>query len=72
MSGPGRRPGGSFTRAFLREMSVRIGLAVVAMLLAVGGSRLLRDTGEWGAFGGAVLGLAIGLALMALVLRRRR
>ncbi len=69
------RPGGSFTRAFLGEMITRIGLAIVAMLLAFGGARLLRDTGEWGAFAGAVAGLAVGLVLMALVLlalRRRR
>ncbi len=71
MSDPEQRPG-SFTRAFLGEMAVRIGLAVLAMLLAFGGSRLLRDTGEWGAFAGALLGLAVGLTLMVLVLRRRR
>lgn len=62
----------SLTTLFVREMAVRIGLAVLTMLLvAVGvtGGRSLAP--EWGAAGGGALGLAVGVLAFVLVLRRR-
>ncbi len=61
-----------FTSLFVREMLLRIGLGVVAMLLAgacsiVGGSL----DAEWGDLVGALVGLAIGIALAVVLLRRR-
>ena len=62
----------SFTRSFLREMFWRIGLAVIAMLLSFVGAELAGSfDSEWGRFFGAVAGLAVGLAVMVAVLRRR-
>lgn len=65
--------GGSFTSVFVAEMAWRVGLAVVAMLLAGLGSALLGLTG-WssGPLVGALLGLAVGVVVFVLVLRRRR
>ena len=63
---------GSFTGTFLQEMAWRIGLFVVAMLLAVVGSALgTRAASEWGGFVGAVAGLGVGIAVMVTVMRRR-
>lgn len=62
----------SFTRGFVLEMLIRIGLAFAAMMLSVIGARLLRSVGEWGEFVGASLGLSIGIVIMVGVLRRRR
>ena len=63
---------GSFTATLVREIFVRIGLAVVAMMLAVAGSGLGRRVDEeWGAFAGAVAGLTVGAVAMTVLLRRR-
>lgn len=72
--GPEQRPTSpaSFTRGFVREMLVRIGLALGAMVLSVAGARLLRSAGEWGEFTGATVGLSVGIVIMVGVLRRRR
>ena len=64
---------GSFTSIFVREMALRIGLFLVAMALAFVGAALgQRTSSEWGGFVGALVGLGLGVALMVLVLRRRR
>jgi uncharacterized protein (DUF952 family) len=63
---------GSFTGMFAHEMFVRIGLFMLAMLLAVIGSALGRRTSsDWGEFGGALAGLAVGIVVMVVALRRR-
>jgi uncharacterized protein (DUF952 family) len=63
---------GSFAGLFFGEMAVRIGLFVAAMLLAVVGAMLGRRTSsDWGELIGALGGLAIGVAVMMAVLRRR-
>ena len=63
----------SFSRTFLRQMFFRIALALVAMGISYGGASLgeLTDT-EWGPFLGGVAGLGVGIALVAVVLRRVR
>ena len=68
-----RRGGtGSFLTTFTREMGVRAGLAILAMLLAGAGATVgERTSSEWGPFAGGVTGLLLGLGLMGLVLRRR-
>lgn len=64
---------GGFTSLFLREMGWRMGLALVAMLLAGAGAWAGARTGaEWGRFGGALTGLAVGAAISYAVVRRRR
>ncbi len=64
---------GSFTTIFAREVMLRLGLVVGAMLLAgVGAAIGRRTSSEWGAFVGGVLGLVLGLLVATLVLRRRR
>ena len=71
---PLNRRGGTeaFTSLFVKEMLVRISLAVVAMLLAGAGSLVGRSLGaDWGDLVGAVAGLAVGIVLAVLVLRRR-
>ena len=58
---------------FVREMVLRIVLAIGAMLLIATGITLGRDVNaDWGAFVGAVVGVALGAAMFAVVLRRRR
>jgi uncharacterized protein (DUF952 family) len=61
-----------FTSLFVREMLLRISLGVLAMLLAGAGSLVggRLDT-VWGELVGALVGLATGIALAVLVLRRR-
>ncbi len=69
------RSGGteSFTTLFAQEMGLRIGLAVLAMALAFLGARLGRELPtDWGEFGGAAAGLLMGVALVTMVLQRRR
>lgn len=64
---------GSFTGLFVTEMLLRVGLALVAMLLA--GAGAYAGAGlptEWGRFVGAVAGLSAGAGLALLVVRRRR
>ena len=69
----GGSAGASFTSVFVSEMLWRVGLAVVAMLLAGLGSVLLGLTGwEQGPLVGALLGFAAGVVVFVLVLRRRR
>jgi tetrahydromethanopterin S-methyltransferase subunit G len=71
---PLNRRGGTeaFTSLFVKEMLVRVSLAVVAMLLAGAGSLVGRSLGaDWGDLVGAVVGLAVGIVLAVLVLRRR-
>ena len=64
---------GSFTLMFVQEMLLRILLAFVAMMLAVMGTAVGRSLGGgWAPFAGGVAGLALGAALFALVMRRRR
>ncbi len=56
---------GSFTSVFAHEMGLRLGLAVVAMLLSVVGGVLGgRAAWEWGGFVGAVIGLVVGVTLI--------
>jgi len=63
----------TFGQHLFREMGLRIGLALVAMALAVLGSRLGRAVDDdWGALVGALVGLAVGLVVMLVILRRRR
>ncbi|MET3960254.1 putative membrane protein YccC [Marmoricola sp. OAE513] len=52
-------------------MLFRIGLALGAMALSYGGAALgeLTDT-EWGPFLGALVGLAVGIGIVVVVLRR--
>jgi len=62
----------SFTVLFVKEMLLRVSLAMVAMLLAGAGSLVGRSVGDdWGDFIGAAVGLAGGIVLAVLVLRRR-
>ncbi|MFN8191089.1 MAG: DUF952 domain-containing protein [Nocardioidaceae bacterium] len=60
------------TILFIREMGVRIVLAVIAMLLVAAGVTAGRnlDAG-WGAIAGAVVGVAAAALLFVVVLRRR-
>ena len=61
-----------FTSLFVREMLLRIGLGVVAMLLAGAGSIVGGGLDAvWGDLVGALVGLAIGIALAVVLLRRR-
>lgn len=56
-----------------REIAIRLALALLAMLMAYGGAGLgdvIADS-ELAPLVGAVIGLALGLALMFVVLRRR-
>jgi len=64
-------PEESFTRLFFSGMMLRIGLALGAMALSYGGAALgeIADP-EWAPFLGAVAGLAVGIVLVVLVLRR--
>jgi uncharacterized protein (DUF952 family) len=62
----------SFTVVFVKEMLVRVALAVVAMLLAgVGseGGRLVA--GSDGVLPGALVGLVLGIVVFVVALRRR-
>ena len=71
---PLTRGGGTewFTSLFVKEMLLRISVAVVAMLLAGAGSLVGRRLdADWGALAGAVAGLVVGIVLAVLVLRRR-
>jgi uncharacterized protein (DUF952 family) len=62
----------TFTALFVKEMVPGILLAVVAMLLAAGGSLVGRGLGtEWGELAGAVAGLVVGIVVAVLVMRRR-
>jgi uncharacterized protein (DUF952 family) len=68
------RQGGtaSFTTLFAREVGLRAGLALAAMVLAgVGAAIGGRTSSEWGGFVGGVAGLVVGLLVATLVLRRR-
>jgi uncharacterized protein (DUF952 family) len=68
------RHGGTSTFATLlvREVGVRIVLALVAMSLAGLGSVVGASTdSDWGAFAGALVGLALGVVAFVVVLRRR-
>lgn len=66
------RASSALTKEFVREMLVRTGLAVGAMVLAYAGSRLgAALPTDWGAFTGALAGLALGATLALLVLRWR-
>ncbi len=61
-----------FTKAFLSEMLLRIGLALVAMTLSVIGSTIGHQVSpELGGLTGALLGLAVGAVVFWWVLRRR-
>ncbi|MFT3872448.1 MAG: DUF952 domain-containing protein [Nocardioides sp.] len=61
-----------FTKAFLSEMLLRIGLALAAMTLSVIGSTIGHQLSpELGGLIGALLGLAVGAAVFWWVLRRR-
>lgn len=61
----------SFTQAFVRGMLLRIGLAVGAMGLSYAGSALAGTSdAEWAPFLGALAGLAVGIVLVVLTLRR--
>ncbi len=62
----------AFTTLFFEEMLVRVALGILAMLLAFGGSAVGgRLAPEWGSFAGAVAGLAVGIGVLVVVLRRR-
>ncbi|EON24527.1 hypothetical protein CF8_1443 [Nocardioides sp. CF8] len=63
----------AFLAIYSREIAVRVGLAIVAMLMAYGGAEIgdAVSDAEGAPLVGAVAGLALGLALMAVVLRRR-
>jgi uncharacterized protein (DUF952 family) len=62
-----------FAAVLFSEMAVRTGLAVLAMLVSVLGSLVggALVGGDWGRFAGAVVGLAAGIALFVVVMRRR-
>ena len=63
----------SFSRLFAQEMLWRAGLGIVAMLLAGLGAQLAGQTGlDAAPLVGALVGLALGLVLAVVVLRRRR
>ena len=63
---------GSFTTMFVQEMMLRLALVVGAMVLAgVGAAIGGRTSSDWGEFLGGVLGLVVGLAIVAVLLRRR-
>ena len=71
---PLNRRGGTepFTSLFVKEMMLRIVLAVIAMLLAGAGSIVGGGfDAEWGELAGAVAGLVVGVVLAVVVLRRR-
>lgn len=71
---PLNRRGGteSFTSLFAKEMFARIALAMVAMLLSVVGVQVGGlSSWAWAPFMGGVAGLAIGIALLVIVVRRR-
>lgn len=62
---------GSFSRAFFRGMMLRIALALGAMGLSYAGSAIGATVdAAWAPFLGALLGLAVGIVLVVLVLRR--
>ncbi len=62
----------SLTQLWFQEMGLRMGLVVVAMILAGLGALLAgRSWGEDNRFYGAVIGLAVGALLGWLVMRRR-
>ncbi len=62
----------SFTSLFVREMAIRFGLAILAMLLAYAGSRVGRGfDAEWASFIGAMAGFFVGGVIATVVLRRR-
>jgi uncharacterized protein (DUF952 family) len=69
------RRGGTeaFMIIFAREMAVRIGLILAAMVMSYAGAALANavSDAELAPLAGAVSGLALGLALMFVVLRRR-
>jgi uncharacterized protein (DUF952 family) len=63
---------GSFAILFAREMGLRMALVLGAMLLAGVGTAIgSRTSSDWGPFVGGVAGLVVGLALVAVILRRR-
>lgn len=71
---PLNRRGGteSFTAMFVKEMFLRIVLAIAAMLLAALGVRVGQAVSwDWAPFLGGVTGLTLGAALFAIVVRRR-
>ncbi|HQR25837.1 MAG TPA: DUF952 domain-containing protein [Nocardioides sp.] len=57
-----------FTTVFVRDLALRAGLAILAMLLAVVGAALAP---EWGRLLGALAGLGVGAVLYVRVQRRR-
>lgn len=62
----------NFTSLFVKEMLVRAFLALLAMGLAGAGALAGGQLdSEWGRFAGALAGLAVGIAIMVVVLRRR-
>ncbi|MCX6395898.1 MAG: hypothetical protein NTV23_05390 [Propionibacteriales bacterium] len=62
---------GSFSRVFFRQMLLRIGLVLAAMLVSYGAAELGGATGTaWGPFVGGLIGLVAGVAGVVLVLRR--
>lgn len=63
----------AFAAIYAREMAFRVGLVLVAMVLSYAGAELADAfaDGELAPFVGGVTGLAIGLVLMVVVLRRR-
>jgi uncharacterized protein (DUF952 family) len=68
----GRGGTASFATLFAQEMGLRAVLALGAMALAgVGAAIGSRTSSGWGGFVGSVLGLAVGLLVATLVLRRR-
>ncbi len=62
----------AFLEIFLNEAMIRIGLAILAMLLALLGASVGRSfDAEWGPFLGALFGLGLGITLYVIALRRR-
>ncbi len=63
--------GDSFSRMFFSAMILRIGLTLGAMTLSYGGAALGGTAdAPWASFLGALAGLALGVVLVVLLLRR--
>lgn len=63
----------AFFEVWLNEVMFRIVIVLLAMVLSVFGAFIgQRYDEESGSFVGAVIGLALGIGLIALVLKRRR